>query len=355
MMHSMKKFLSGPRPEKSVRRENDNGVLTYRRDLWAALPRVPYGNYLLWQRAADRLLEKYIKEQGRPDIIHALSAIFGGAVAARWKSRFNLPVVLTEHSSAFARGILRPWQLRIAKNAGDEADVRIAVSPALGQLLSDTLGFDSNSWIWIPNIVAERFDPGDRKGPGRNKKIRFLNLALMTENKGQLDLLEAFALAFPNDKGRELIFAGDGPLKHRLEEEAVRLGINNRVHFKGRVPPAEVPRLLRNIDAMVVSSHYETFGLAAAEALMCGTPVIASQCGGPECIVEDGDGLLVPPKDPEGMAKALARMADLLPLMNSKDIAMRARQRFSGDAVGEQLEAVYADLMSSKGKAGPVS
>ena len=99
MMHSMKKFLSGPRPEKSVRRENDNGVLTYRRDLWAALPRVPYGNYLLWQRAADRLLEKYIKEQGRPDIIHAHSAIFGGAVAARWKSRFNLPVVLTEHAN----------------------------------------------------------------------------------------------------------------------------------------------------------------------------------------------------------------------------------------------------------------
>lgn len=353
MMNSVRKLLSGRRREMTARRENDNGVFTYRKDFWAALPRIPYGNYLLWRRAADQLLEQYIDEQGMPDIVHAHSAIFAGAVAAGWKNRFNFPVVLTEHSSAFARGILRQWQLRLAEKAAATADARIAVSPALGELLSTLLPSNSNDWNWIPNIVAERFRPEGRQVLGQNNKIRFLNLALMTENKGQPDLLDAFARAFPDGGNCELVFAGDGPLKKQLEEKARRLGISSRVQFPGRIPPADVPELLRSVDIMVVSSHYETFGLAAAEALMCGTPVVATRCGGPECIVEDGDGLLVPPKDPDALSRALVRMGDLLPRMDSEDIALRARQRFSPDAVGKQLEAVYDELISGKGKAGP--
>jgi glycosyltransferase involved in cell wall biosynthesis len=353
MMHSVKKLLFSKRLQRGVRRENDNGVFTYRKDFWAAMPRIPYGNYLLWRRAADQLLEQYIDEQGMPDILHTHCAIFAGAVAARWKRWFGLPVVLTEHSSVFARGILRPWQLRLAKKAAATADLRIAVSPALGGILSTMLSSNSNDWNWIPNIVAERFQQEVRQVPGRNNKIRFLNLALMAEKKGQSYLLDAFARAFPDGENCELVFAGDGPIEEQLAEKARQLGISSRVHFLGRIPPADVPNLLRSVDVMVVSSHYETFGLAAAEALMCGTPVVATRCGGPECIVEDGDGLLVPPKDPHALSKALVRIADILPHMNSKDIALRARQRFSPEAVGKQLEAVYDELMSAKGKAGP--
>ncbi len=345
MMHSIKKMFSVNPPKMTASLENDNGVVTYRKDFWDALPRIPYGNYLLWRREANRLLKKYIAQNGIPDIVHAHSALFAGAVAAEWTRRINLPLVLTEHSTAFARRILRPWQLRLAKKAAEAADARIAVSPALAELLSTLLCSNSNDWQWIPNIVADRFRPKDRQTVGQSNKIRFLNLGKFREKKGQADLLDAFAMAFPDDANHELVFAGDGPLKSRLEAKTRNLGIDSHVNFLGRIAPADVPGLLRSVNVMVVSSHYETFGLAAAEALMCGTPVVATRCGGPECIVKDGDGLLVPPKEPKTLAKALVRMVDLLPTMNPEVISQRAQHRFSADVVGRQLEAVYARLV----------
>ncbi|MDA3835415.1 MAG: hypothetical protein PF495_18720, partial [Spirochaetales bacterium] len=62
--------------------EDDDGVMTYRDTVWAALPRIPYGNYWLWRRKARLLFNHYVRERGLPDIIHAHSALFGGAVAA---------------------------------------------------------------------------------------------------------------------------------------------------------------------------------------------------------------------------------------------------------------------------------
>ena len=316
------------------------------------MPLIPYGNYFLWKRAADHLLKQYIDEQGSPDIVHAHSAIFAGAVASHWKDRLDIPVVLTEHSSAFARGTLQSWKLGLAKKATTTVDSRIAVSPALGKLLSDTLGGSQNDWTWVPNIVAERFRPDEKSEQKAKRPIRFLNLALMTKNKGQFYLLEAFAMGFQNENCH-LWFGGNGPLRRQLEKTAKRLGVSDQVHFLGMVPPAEVPELLRKVDVMVIASHYETFGLVAAEALMSGTPVIATRCGGPECIIEHKDGLMVPPKNPDELSKALVHMVDLLPRLNSADISARARLRFSADVVGAQLEHIYAGLVMNKDRAAP--
>ena len=343
IMHSLRTFLSGSQKVKSVREEKDQGVVTLRRDVWAYMPRIPFGNYILWKQAADLLLERYIEKHGRPEIVHAHSALFAGAVAANWKKRFGIPFALTEHSTAFARDALPLWQMRLAKKAAAAADYRIAVSPALGELLSETMGSGATDWTWIPNIVADRFRWRGKEKPGINRRVRFLNLALMTEKKGQIDLMEAFSEGFRMKKEVELWFGGDGPLNRQLKTAAEKLGVKDRVRFLGRIAPAKVPELFRSVDVLVVSSHYETFGLVAAEALMCGVPVVATRCGGPECIVQEGDGLLVPPGDPVKLSEALLKMVDLLPELDSQAISDRARQRFSSDAVGRQLDDIYAD------------
>ena len=137
--------------------ELDAGIPTYRSRVWATLPRVPYGNCWLWKRAAERLLKRYLAEQGKPDVIHAHAAIYAGAVAAGWGKRLGVPVVLTEHNTGFARGVYRPWQLRLARKAAEGAAERIAVSPEFGRLLADVLGPEVGGWQWIPNVVGERF------------------------------------------------------------------------------------------------------------------------------------------------------------------------------------------------------
>jgi len=348
-LRSLRTLGRGSRAGAVLEYELDEGIPTYRSRVWAALPRVPYGNYWLWKSAAERLLERYLAEQGKPDLIHAHAAIHGGAVAAEWGKRLGVPVVLTEHSSGFARGVYRGWRLNLARKAARRAAERIAVSPELGRLLREQIGADAGTWQWIPNVVGPRFygtaAARTADGAGRGA-VRLLNLAGMKENKGQSDLIRAFAKAFPAPSAVELYIGGDGPIRERLEAEAKRAEVTDRVWFLGAVPPEEVPSLLSTVDVMVVPSHYETFGVVAAEALMAGVPVLATRCGGPECIVGSGDGLLVPPRDPDALAAALEEMVEQLSDYDPSAIAARAAERFSGPAVARQLGQVYDRVLA---------
>jgi len=327
--------------------ENDNGIQTYRKEVFALLPRLPYGNYWLFRRAARALLKRYIKENGKPDILHAHAAVFGGAAGAELAEKFDIPLVLTEHSTGFARGVYKNWQLKLAETAIGCARTCIAVSPSLGTLLTEQFPLSDGKWKWIPNVVADRFS-APVESLKKQRPVRFLNLALMTEKKGQRDLLEAFVMLVNGGVDAELWLAGDGPIRAELEALAESSGVLDRVKFLGLVAPGDVPGLLGKVDVMVVSSHYETFGVVAAEALMAGLPVIATRCGGPECIVQEGDGVLVSPQKPGELQVAMSQLSEHLSDYVPADIAKRARERFSGVAVAEKLSNVYADVLGTR-------
>ena len=257
-------------------------------------------------------------------------------------------MVLTEHSSGFAKGVYSPWQLKLAEKAIVGSRSRIAVSPSLGELLGDQFASSKGLWKWIPNVVADRFKTPDNF-TSENRPVRFLNLALMTAKKGQFDLVKAFHSVIESGLTAELWLAGDGQIRAELEEQVADLGIADKVHFMGLIAPEKVPKLLSEIDVMVVSSHYETFGVVAAEALMAGVPVIATRCGGPECIVQEGDGLLVPPKQPLVLGLAMKQLGEELSSYNRKGIAERAKNRFSGPAVAARLTEEYEHVLSGEG------
>lgn len=341
---SLRKFSGIPR-SASPGFEIDAGVPTYRRDVIAALPLVPYGNFWLFKRAAVRLMYQYITRFGLPDIIHAHCAVYAGAVAAALSNRFGVPMVVTEHSSGYARGLYAPWQTKLAGRAFDAARACIAVSPSLANTLSSQFPGTDGRWKWIPNMVGNEFVIARPRDAVR-KRIRFLNVALMTENKGHGELLDAFRLAILSGLDAELALVGDGPLRKQLERHAVSIGIGAHVKFVGRVPPDAVPSLLWAADVLVVSSHYETFSVVVVEALMSGMPVIATRCGGPESIVAPGDGILVAPKEPREMAAAMIRMAADMPYYESSAIARRARSRFSNAAVATQISDVYEGVVA---------
>lgn len=326
--------------------ENDKGIQTYRKEVFALLPRLPYGTYWLFKRAARALLTRYIIENGKPDILHAHAAIFGGAAGAELAEEFEIPLVLTEHSSGFARGIYTTWQLKLAETAIGRASSCLAVSPSLGSLLTEKFPRSAGKWTWIPNVVADRFS-APTESLKKERPVRFLNLALMSENKGQRDLLEAFVKLDSSGVHVELWLAGDGPIRAELKALAESSGVLERVKFLGLVEPDDVPGLFGEVDVMVVSSHYETFGVVAAEALMAGVPVVATRCGGPECIVQLGDGLLVPPRNPPELYEAMRQLTEHLSDYRPDEIAQRARDRFSGAAVAKRLSSEYSDVLSS--------
>jgi glycosyltransferase involved in cell wall biosynthesis len=137
---------------------------------------------------------------------------------------------------------------------------------------------------------------------------------------------------------------GDG-YGTRLARE---LGIADRVTFTGHVSTEELVRLWCSAEIAVTASIYEGFGLPAAEAMACGTPVVASRAGAlPEVVGEDGAGLLVPPADPQALAAAIKRLLADKPLREKMGQAARRRieERFSWEIAARKTLEVYHELL----------
>ena len=99
---------------------------------------------------------------------------------------------------------------------------------------------------------------------------------------------------------------------------------------------------MRAADAFVLPSRLETFGVVVAEALASGLPVVATRSGGPECIVGNGDGVLVDVGDVSGLGAAMARLRDSVAEYDAADIRRRCEERFGEHALVGKLEGVYA-------------
>jgi glycosyltransferase involved in cell wall biosynthesis len=163
----------------------------------------------------------------------------------------------------------------------------------------ETAGFGPVQVIW--NGVAPR-EPG---GPLLAEPTASFAGRLVPE-KGVAVLLRAFA-GVPNGR---LLIAGDGPERASLENLTVQLGLAARVRFLGWLGAAELERELRGSWAHVAPSLWaEPFGFVAAEAMMRGTAVIASDTGGLAEIVQDGKtGFLVPPNDVPALRESISQL-----------------------------------------------
>ena len=123
-------------------------------------------------------------------------------------------------------------------------------------------------------------------------------------NKGIEDLIEAFAqLPHP----LRLTLVDDSHPNHPARKRAQRLGCADRLQITGRIDTDELVRRYQRASLVVVPSRYEGFGLAAVEAMACGTPVVACAAGAlTEVVGEAGGGVLVPPNQPRALASAIA-------------------------------------------------
>jgi teichuronic acid biosynthesis glycosyltransferase TuaC len=105
------------------------------------------------------------------------------------------------------------------------------------------------------------------------------------------------------------VVVGDGPYREELKEMAVDFGLGDRVTFKGALPHRDALAEMRQADIFCLPSWMEAFGNVFLEAGLCGLPAIGCRQNGPEWIIrDDKTGLLVPPRDVEALAKALASL-----------------------------------------------
>lgn len=334
--------------KRGIHHEVDAGLATLRLHGTAWFPRLPKANAWLQLRHGRRLFEQYVAVYGKPDLIHVHSMLYAGVLAEDIQ-HYRIPYVVTEHFTGYARGTLRPEQLRMAGKVARGAARRLAVSQPLCDLLRNKLGDAAGPWEALPNSVEQRFleRPLARRVASEGP-FRFVCVALLTEKKGTHDLLQAFAKQCAIDDQVSLDIGGDGAERSRLELLAEQLGIKGRVRFLGALSRDEVVEAMAAADAFVLASRYETFGVVVIEALALGKPVIATRCGGPESIVREQDGLLVPARDVNALAEAMLQLRAEAERYQPEMIRADCASRYSEKAVVDRLTGLYQQVLLAK-------
>jgi glycosyltransferase involved in cell wall biosynthesis len=108
---------------------------------------------------------------------------------------------------------------------------------------------------------------------------------------------------------------------------------------------------MRTSDAFLLASESETFGVVIAEAMACGCPVITTRSGGPQWVVGQGCGILVPVGDAPALADAIVGLACGQSDVDTNKARQSIVDRFGQDAVVGQLEVVYREVLSRRGRA----
>ncbi|WP_129630398.1 glycosyltransferase family 4 protein [Candidatus Oscillochloris fontis] len=176
-----------------------------------------------------------------------------------------------------------------------------------------------------------------------NRPAQLLFVGRLQPWKGVETAIRALAL-IPD---AELLIAGAGEDRARLEGIVAELKLEERVYFLGGLERQTLPQLYSRCDLLLATSHAsETFGIGPVEAQACGLPVVASNFGGfPEVIDAGRTGLLVPPRDPQALAETVTSLlADPTRRAAMAAAAPAWAAQFAWPAVTDRIEAVYNSL-----------
>ena len=301
----------------------------------------------------------------RPDIVH--SWLFHGRFAAAVAIGRGGPAhVASLQGTDYDPGSivetgLRPMRMAAQRRVERAISRRAVAYVAASQPVKDSyvarVSIAPGRIAMVPNSVDPdrlRADPRTAKelraGVGREPGFLFVNVSRLVPGKGHDELLRAFARLVSDDPSCHLLLAGDGPLRERLENVALRLSLQAHVRFLGTTD--QIGDLLGAADAFVSPSRSEGYGLALAEAMLAGLPVIAADIPATRALL-DGEpaALLFPPGDWEGMLGLMRRLRADPRLGESLGCAARAlvADRYTLQVTAPKWSAVYRRAATAVG------
>lgn len=276
-------------------------------------------------------------------IPHAVSAYLAQQVLRERGVR--VPIVTTLHGTDTVVVSQDPDLYPVVRLALRASTQVTAVSQALAE--ETEARFDlAGSVEVIPNFVdTEVFSPGHYDdslraayaGPGEYLLVHASNFRPV---KRVPNIVRLFARLREVGVPARLLLIGDGPEKVLCEQQVRELRLGAEVHFVGGI--TDVAPLLAIGDVFVLASAYESFGLAALEAMACGVPVVAPAVGGLPEIVSSEAGQLFPEGDTEAALHAVLGILEKLPAY--RQAARQNALRFRKEAIVPQYEALYQRL-----------
>ncbi|RLA82184.1 MAG: hypothetical protein DRG78_07930 [Epsilonproteobacteria bacterium] len=306
--------------------------------LYPTIPKLRKFNQYLRDKINRYLLKKYLVSN-KIDLLHVHNAAAGES--AQWmKRKYNIPYVVTEHSSAFARNTISKKEILNYFDIYNKSSKNIAVSQEFAYLLSSIYDLD---FQYIPNIVDTAYFKLDNKS--KNKEFNFINIANLNKNKNQMMLINAFYKSFKDNRNVKLTILGSGPEYRNLQKEIDRLKMNEQIKLFGFATREQVLKELQTSDTFVLSSKYETFGVVIIEAMSCGIPVVSTKCGGPESIIENESlGVLVENNDVQLLSEAMLKIQTIK--YNHNYIREYTIDNYSQKIIARQLKKIYENIIN---------
>ena len=292
----------------------------------------------------DALVNK-INFQTLPDIIHAHVSFPAGYIAMQLSRRYGIPYIITEHSGPFPfPEFMKHGRISslISEPIANAAEV-IAVSSSLAASIEEHTHVQAKI---IPNLVdTDFFVPG--LGSKSKEILRLFCMSQMTIAKGAWELLNALQKLKAEGLDYCMYWAGEGNQKPKLLAKALEYGLAKHVIFTGHLSRSQALYQYQQCDCLVMPSHIESFSIVLIEAMACGKPVIATDCGGPKDIVNDSNGILVPKRDASALAKAIMDMNNELNYYNADKIREYCVSNYSPNVVCRSIENTYNSILNA--------
>ena len=325
--------------EKGLNYNIEDGLKTYRYKNYNYIPKNAL-MFKVFNKRMEKLYKEIVKKEGAIDIIHAQSSLWGGISAAYIAEKYNIPLVITEHSSVERGPYVKKSYIPFICDSYKKAQKVITVGNGLKNEIESLSGRQDIEVIG--NLVdLSKFTIKKRI---KNEKFIFFSLAFLEGEKGFDTLIKSFAKKF-KDKEAVLYIGGDGSQRSWLEALTVENGVKDQIIFLGALSRDDVSKWMNKCDCFVLPSRYETFGVVYIEALASGRPVIGALNGGAEDIINNLNGYLIPIDDIDILAEKMIEVYDNIESYDEEEIRIDCLKRFSPKVIVNKIISVYKEVL----------
>ncbi|NJD59596.1 MAG: hypothetical protein C3F13_00125 [Anaerolineales bacterium] len=314
--------------------------LSYRRLI------IPGSTWIRQLNGAWQVFKRSTQDASRPDIIHA-NVNNTADVAVVLGRLANIPVVLSEHSSAYARNRLKPSQIPLIRYFMNRVDVILPVCDSLGRQMR-SFGI-TRPIVPVQNVVdMDIFYPATDGEQVVSTYCEITIIARLSEEKAVHLAIQGIARLHQQGIRVVLNIAGDGPERQNLETLTKDLGLSEWVRFHGGLPKSQLADMLRRSSVFLLSSTFESQPAVILEALACGLPVVAPDIGGIPEVITPAVGLLFRSGNVDDLVSKLRSVLDNLSAYNSAHIRQYAVAHFSPEVVSTRFDQIYQQVNNDR-------
>jgi glycosyltransferase involved in cell wall biosynthesis len=282
---------------------------------------------------------------GQIDLVHAHVVLPAGLLGAAVARALQVPLIVQEHSAPFAMHLdTEPKRTAVTRTL-NVAAVVCAVGNDLAKRLDEQRA--ARDVRVLPNLVrTPLFKPMPM--PNERSCLRLVSVGSLEERKGFDVLLDAVGILKSAGLSVQLRIVGVGALRETLAARLSKSGLDPSATLLGSLSRAETAAVIAASHIYVCSSRHETFGIAPAEALSVGRPVVTTRCGGPESYIDDALGAAVEPCAPDALADAIVRTWRRIETFAPEEMHARIDARFGPEVFRSRMLSLYEEVRSAR-------